>query len=329
MGRSTPSFAHEECAYAGVNGAGVNAPFEMDPANATSIRLSLDKTKDRVFSCWTCDKCGFNLNATQKDGTVKQFHFLQYSGTHQLAQDIERFRIAINVPKLSVYGISYGTTVMGTYATMFGDKVDKLILDANVDPTSDLMEFSKAVGIGQETRIDYLIYSCEVRNWPNTVGSCPVNDMRGCVNDLNDVISIYPFATAQRTFILQLFLEALYTDDKMASEICNAAAAVDVGKLTEVFGALIDTRDYLQSTNAKSASANSTMQLNECGSQPTSANNVCGIPDYRFLMEKATIPQAMVFGQDYTGGSYNADFFIREVLDFNAKYTGVSARLYS
>jgi hypothetical protein len=250
---------------------------------------------------------------------VKQYHFLQYSGTRQLAEDIERFRIAINAPKLSVYGISYGTTVMGTFATTFPLSVDKLILDGNVDITSDLMEVSKSIGIGQETRIDYLIYSCEVRNWPNTVGSCPVDDMRGCINDLNDVISIYPFATVQRRYILAVFLNAFYTDDEAATEICKAAAAVDVDKLTEIYADLTDV--------AISASA---MQVNEeCSSQPTAKDNVCGIPDYSSLMVTAAIPQALISGQDYTGGSYNADFFVNEVLDFNTKYTGVSPMLAS
>jgi hypothetical protein len=35
------------------------------------------------------------------------------SGTRQLAEDLDRFRVLIEAPALSIYGISYGTTVMG------------------------------------------------------------------------------------------------------------------------------------------------------------------------------------------------------------------------
>jgi hypothetical protein len=39
--------------------------------------------------------------------------FISDSGTRQLAEDLERFRLLIEAPALSLYGISYGTTVMG------------------------------------------------------------------------------------------------------------------------------------------------------------------------------------------------------------------------
>ncbi len=44
---------------------------------------------------------------------------------------IERVRIAFGDQKLSVYGISYGTKVMGLYATIFSDKVNLMVLDGN------------------------------------------------------------------------------------------------------------------------------------------------------------------------------------------------------
>jgi hypothetical protein len=39
--------------------------------------------------------------------------FISDSGTRELAEDLERFRALIEAPALSLYGISYGTTVMG------------------------------------------------------------------------------------------------------------------------------------------------------------------------------------------------------------------------
>jgi len=54
------------------------------------------------------------------------------SGTRQLAEDLLRFKRAINAPKLSLYGISYGTGVMSTFATMFPHDVDKFVIDSNV-----------------------------------------------------------------------------------------------------------------------------------------------------------------------------------------------------
>jgi hypothetical protein len=39
--------------------------------------------------------------------------FISDSGTRQLAEDLDQFRVLIDAPALSLYGVSYGTTVMG------------------------------------------------------------------------------------------------------------------------------------------------------------------------------------------------------------------------
>lgn len=54
------------------------------------------------------------------------------AGTRQLAEDLFRFMRAIEAPKLSLYGGSYGTRVMGTFATLFPNNVDKFVLDSSV-----------------------------------------------------------------------------------------------------------------------------------------------------------------------------------------------------
>ena len=54
------------------------------------------------------------------------------SGTRQLVEDMGRFMVLIEATKLSLYGISYGTTVMGTFANMFPDYVDLFIVDGSV-----------------------------------------------------------------------------------------------------------------------------------------------------------------------------------------------------
>ena len=55
------------------------------------------------------------------------------SGTRQLVEDMGRFSELIDATaKLSLYGISYGTTVMGTFATMLPTYVDLFIVDGSV-----------------------------------------------------------------------------------------------------------------------------------------------------------------------------------------------------
>lgn len=54
--------------------------------------------------------------------------------TETTARDIESVRKALGVNKVSLYGISYGTLLMATYATLFPQRTDRLVLDSAVDP---------------------------------------------------------------------------------------------------------------------------------------------------------------------------------------------------
>lgn len=124
----------------------------------------------------------------KEDGTTVPLHFLEYSGTRQLAEDLYRFMILIEAEKLSLYGISYGTNVMGTFATVFPSLVDKFVIDSNMyviimkrdqilcktfgfshilltcisrrDPESQLLPFANGKAAGNNIRMDYMIYTC-------------------------------------------------------------------------------------------------------------------------------------------------------------------------
>ena len=153
MGRSQPTFAHEECSLnrfiRDESGSIIEITNrEEDDAwlSATGledeelIKLQLQTYKTRVLECWSVDE--FQMNATQPDGSVRDFHFLDYSGTRHLAQDIWYMRWLMNAPKMHLYGISYGTTVFSTFATLFPNEVGLMVLDSN---TVRLFGFSVGV----------------------------------------------------------------------------------------------------------------------------------------------------------------------------------------
>ncbi len=55
--------------------------------------------------------------------------------TANTARDVESARKALGLgDRLNLYGLSYGTTLFSTYATMYPQHVDRLILDSAVDP---------------------------------------------------------------------------------------------------------------------------------------------------------------------------------------------------
>ena len=153
MGRSLPSFASTDCAI---------TTYDPDLATLGAVQLDQQETiragakvfKDRSLGCW--NRPEFKLTV-KKQGVKKTYHFLEYSGTRQLAEDIERVRQLFGEDKLSIYGLSYGTKVMGKqfsidcilpssfglilfsklviaglYATMFPSSINLMVLDSNL-----------------------------------------------------------------------------------------------------------------------------------------------------------------------------------------------------
>lgn len=60
--------------------------------------------------------------------------YLRTITTENTARDIEVVRRLLGVNKVSLYGISYGTLLMSTYATLFPQHTDRLVLDSGVNP---------------------------------------------------------------------------------------------------------------------------------------------------------------------------------------------------
>ena len=109
MGRSEPTFVIPECSIGII--PGVVKVFSVDFENEQSVRDVARVFKESNLKCWHQPR--FRRSEVQADGSTRSFHFLKYSGTRQLAEDIERVRVLFGDQKISVYGISYGTTVMG------------------------------------------------------------------------------------------------------------------------------------------------------------------------------------------------------------------------
>jgi len=196
---------HEECAFGSINGTLVDPSQVLaDSADLeTGVKDHLNATKNRAATCWACDTCYFRFNETQDDGSVRSFHFLDYSGTRQLAEDMERSRKLVQAEKLSLCGVSYGTQVMGTCATMqvltrqtkavatyfmhtphplsslsrlslsFPDNVDKFIIDSTVAPSAQLHDLAEDFAFGVDYRIKCLVASCALRKSQGLAGWLP------------------------------------------------------------------------------------------------------------------------------------------------------------
>lgn len=99
--------------------------------------------------------------AAHSSATHRSYNVLDHSGTTALGHDIELFRTAIGAKKMSVYGVSYGTKVGSVYATVFPDKVHRLVLDGDMGSDPDVQLFAGWVGESVEAVWAGLAMACD------------------------------------------------------------------------------------------------------------------------------------------------------------------------
>ena len=332
LGRSLPTHVRPECSVEtyGFDEANEN----LDLTDDDSIRAYAQVFKKRNIECWK--QPDFQLTAP--DG--KTYHFLEHSGTRQLAEDIERVRSLFGDQRLSLWGSSYGTQVFGTYATIFPDNVHLMVLDGNVNPVSDIVEFSEDQARSFNQRIDYFIAACEFGN------GCGVDDVGQCVRDLNDAITTNKEEVKKEyaityeepksiDFIISDFLGALFSHVDKIPEVCSAASQKDFDTLNKFIQQWL--HQYKQQSDI---GAFMVMELSpdldsfDSDSKPTASfeyhsgsNPNWPFENFKELSVSLQGNQGLILPQDMAFGAYNEDFFVDTVKGWNKKYPGAATQV--
>jgi len=345
MGRSEPTFMVDECA---VQLQDNDNKLNVNFGDEESIRAASKVYKQRSLSCWSHPD--FQLGAIQEDGTEKKFHFLEYSGSRQLAEDMERVRLLFGDQKLSIYGISYGTVIMGTYATVFPSSVNLMILDGSVDPESDIVSRTMDDARSKQQRLDYFIASCEFGN-----SQCAVKDMRSCVNDINGLVSdmrddVVDYFSAladllemlgvggyllSKGFLMNIIIQLLFGAYDQAETICNIAAAGDYGAFKDWVKDLLNLFDgeqekfiSLLGTSSNNATNFTELYPMDSESKPTSGfSPTWPFENYGIYAQQTSVCQDMITAQDMAFGAYDEDRYVKFFRDLSEEYPGAGTQL--
>ncbi len=95
---------------------------------------------------------------------------LAHVSTVEVARDMDVLRELVGDKKLNYFGASYGTYIGATYAALFPESVDRMVLDGAVDPLADPHDsaVNQAAGF-DEALTSYLQYCIDE-------GDCPLGD---------------------------------------------------------------------------------------------------------------------------------------------------------
>ena len=320
-----PTHVRPECS---LQTYGIGEAYEnLDLTDDDSIRAYAQVFKTRNIECWKHP----DFQLTSDSG--KTYHFLEHSGTRQLAEDIERVRGLFGDQKLSVHGTSYGTSVFGTYATMFPANVHLMVLDGSINPVSDIVVFSEDQARSLNQRIDYFIAGCEFGD------GCVVDDVSQCVRDLHDVmiankevvkkefaIEKYGRPASTRRIFSDILNELSENVDKIPA-VCSAASQKDFDKLNKFIQQWLQNQSRVIDSSffnipdevVSSWDSESKPTINAKNSFPGSDPNW---PFENYNALDVSGYSALIFAQDMAFGAYNEDFLVETVKGWNEKYPG-------
>ena len=111
VGSSVPTLSCDRGFFSGVRPNYV-------PANAAAEQVLINRAKMYATDC------------EQRFGWL-----LPYMTTQDVARDMDSIRAAFGVSKINYYAFSYGTYIGQVYATLFPERVRRMVLDSTVDPT--------------------------------------------------------------------------------------------------------------------------------------------------------------------------------------------------
>jgi len=304
-----------------------DASSDLDLTDEASIRAFAQVFKKRNLNCWRHPD--FHLTSGSVNN-AKNYHFLEYSGTRQLAEDIERVRILFGRQKISLFGCSYGTTVVGTYSTIFPHHVHLVVLDGSTLPFPDVHENSEDRARSANQRIDYFtVSSCEF-----VEGTCGVNDMRGCLKDLDNIIQsnkevIQKQYGASPTAAFMMVIDTLFDHVDKVANVCSAAKSEDFAAIAKELAG----NGFVEELTLQLNGINNGIALVDRESKPTADydSSPSANPDWPFEGHKRLARQiigegALIFGQDMALGSYNEDLFVKTAMDWNDRYPGASTQ---
>jgi len=85
---------------------------------------------------------------------------LAFLGTRDVARDMDVLRAALGAEQLDYLGFSYGTYLGATYAEMFPERTDRVVLDSAMNPANSYERLRYDQALAQQASIERFVADC-------------------------------------------------------------------------------------------------------------------------------------------------------------------------
>ena len=140
-------------------GVGLSEPLACPEAAARFYLSPADARDPRQEEAVLAASRTFAVTCVRESGA--RTADLPFFATRQAVEDLEAFRRYLGVDRLDLYGESYGTQYVQTYALAHPDRVRSLILDGPVDLTLPLTEAWPEAVRAMDRTLDRTLRACD------------------------------------------------------------------------------------------------------------------------------------------------------------------------
>ncbi|MDT9687132.1 alpha/beta hydrolase [Streptomyces sp. P9(2023)] len=224
VGASTPALTCDDGKEDGEPAA--DAPRNEHPLNP---RTDADREGALALARSAAAEC------VERSGAI-----LRHVGTRDAARDMDVLRAALDEPRLTYLGWSYGTSLGTSYAEQFPRRVRASVLDGAIDPSLDWRARARSQAVGFQRAVDdYATYCADVVGDGVCPGATP-DEIRTVIDGLFARTAREPLPVDGSEFgvderaLLDALSMAMYTPEqqwKGLSEALTAAAGGDGTKL--------------------------------------------------------------------------------------------------
>ncbi|MBO0869252.1 MAG: alpha/beta fold hydrolase [Micromonosporaceae bacterium] len=151
LGQFVPNNAGDAYDWIGFDprGVGASAPsLTCDPDYFGPDRPDYQPSTPALLDTWLSRTASYAA-ACKAQGAA----LLPHMSTLDSARDMDSIRAALGQPQLNYYGFSYGTYLGQVYATLFPQRVRRMVLDSSVDPHEVWYQLGLQEDVAFETNI--------------------------------------------------------------------------------------------------------------------------------------------------------------------------------